>query len=54
MSRRARWRVEGTDDTPDGYHDQLLYEGSSVWQVWRAYRDARANQMTVRITRQWP
>lgn len=54
MSRSARWRVEGRDETPDGYHDQLLYEGDSVWQVLKAYRSARRNEMTVSVTRRWP
>lgn len=53
MSRAARWRVEGRDETPDGYHDQLLYEGDSLWQVLKAYYAARRNDMTVCITRRW-
>ncbi|AGT12950.1 hypothetical protein KAYACHO_46 [Mycobacterium phage KayaCho] len=53
MSKSARWRVEGRDMTPDGYHDQLLYEGDSVLAVWRAYRAARRNEMQVCITRRW-
>ncbi|AHJ88346.1 hypothetical protein Jolie1_047 [Mycobacterium phage Julie1] len=54
MSKVARWRVEGRDMTPDGYHDQLLYEGNSVREVWRAYRSARRNEMQVCVTRRWP
>jgi len=51
MGSTPRWTVTGSDPTPDGYHDDLLYEGDSLWQVWRAYRDARANGMDVTITR---
>ncbi|APQ42313.1 hypothetical protein PBI_RICH_53 [Mycobacterium phage Rich] len=54
VSRAAKWRVEGRDETPDGYHDQLLYEGDSLWEVFKAYRSARRNEMIVSITRRWP
>ena len=54
MSKQAKWRVDGRDMTPDGYHDQLLYEGGSIWQAWKAYRAARSNDMQVFITRRYP
>lgn len=54
MSKQAKWRVDGRDMTPDGYHDQLLYEGDSLREVWRAYRNARHNEMQVFITRRYP
>lgn len=54
MSRTAKWRVEGRDETPDGYHDQLLYEGNSLVEVFKAYRAGRRNEMIVAVTRRWP
>ena len=47
----GRWKVEGHDATPDGYHDHLLYWGDSLWQAIKAYRAALRNQMDVTITR---
>lgn len=47
-----RWRVHGQDTTPDGYHDEVLYEGNSAWKAWRAYLDARGQEgMKISILR---
>ncbi len=44
--------VEGHDETPDGYRDDLFYKGSSRWQVFKAVRAALKEDMTVTI-RKW-
>lgn len=43
--------VEGHDETPDGYRDDLLYKGSSPWQVFKAIRAGLKEDMTITIKR---
>ena len=49
LSRKFKYKVEASDPTPDGYHDYLAYTGNSLWQVWKAIRAARANEMNVTV-----
>lgn len=41
--------VEGTDPTPDGYRDHLLYTGRSLWQAIKAVVAGVRNGMTVHV-----
>lgn len=48
---RPRWiKVEGKDETPDGYRDYVLWEGTSLWQAWRAVRAGLKESQTVTAT----
>lgn len=47
----ARWHVEGLAPHPDGYNDQGLWEGRSIWGMWRAYRGYRRLGFVVTVTR---
>jgi hypothetical protein len=46
------WTVQGQDLTPDGYRDNLLYKGTSRWQVFKAAVAALRNGMQVTIDRE--
>ena len=50
MSRKVTWIVAGDDETPDGYRDHLLYEGTSWWGAFRAILAARREGMKVTVT----
>jgi hypothetical protein len=41
--------VSGTDATPDGYRDNLLYRGRSWWQAFKAVRAALREDMDVTV-----
>jgi hypothetical protein len=52
MGRTKRgWVVAGDQMHPTGYHDHLLYKGTSAWQAFKALYVALKNDMVVTIHR---
>ncbi|QFP94671.1 hypothetical protein I5G59_gp51 [Mycobacterium phage LilMcDreamy] len=47
---RPTWVVTGSDPTPDGYHDEMLYEGKSWWGALRAIWAGRRNGLKMDVT----
>jgi hypothetical protein len=53
LMRVLQYHVEGSDPTPDGYRDHLLYTGRSMWQVLKAVRAALRDGMNVKVHINW-